>query len=255
MRNLFFVLFTISVFIYNNSIAQINTERYRLDSDSIGITGIVDVEVTAITGNTDFQFIHLGGRLNYNWGESYTFLVADGGFGWDEGESIFDQALLHFRHVHSLNDFIQAEGFIQTDFNKKRLLTERELIGGGFRFKIFNSGEFKIRLGTTYFFEHESYDVPLNSMHGSSLYANRLSTYLTFEYEIKEDVKLVVVNYYQPQIGNWEDYRIISDNSLIVSISSYVDLKVGFNLRYDSRPAETIKNTDTFTRFGFSFKL
>jgi putative salt-induced outer membrane protein YdiY len=118
-----------------------------------------------------------------------------------------------------------------------------------------SSDEFKIRLGTTYFYEHESYNVPVNSMHGSSLYANRLSTYLTFEYVIKEEVKLVVINYYQPQIGNWQDYRIISDNSLIVSLSSDVDLKVGFNLRYDSRPAETIKNTDTITRFGFSFKF
>jgi len=84
------VLFLLSLNIY----AQINTERYRLDSDSIGFTGIADIEITAITGNTDFQFINLGGRLNYNWGTRYTFLVADGGFGWDDGERIFDQAVV-----------------------------------------------------------------------------------------------------------------------------------------------------------------
>ena len=255
MKYLVSVLFVVQVFISNRSIAQINTERYREDSDSLGISAIADLEITAITGNTDFQFIHLGGRLNYNWGESYTFLVGNGGFGWDEGESIFDQALLHLRNVQFINDVIQAEGFIQTDFNKKRLLTERELIGAGFRFRIFKTDGFKIRLGTTFFYEHENYDVPANSVHGSNLYANRFSTYLTFEYEIKESIKLFLVNYFQPQIGKWEDYRIISDNSLIVGLSSFVDLQVSFNLRFDSRPPESIKNTDTYTKFGFSFKF
>lgn len=60
-------------FLSLNNFPQINTERYRLDSDSIGFSGIADIEITAITGNTDFQIIHLGGRLNYNWGNSYTF--------------------------------------------------------------------------------------------------------------------------------------------------------------------------------------
>jgi hypothetical protein len=245
------VLFLISL----NINAQINTERYRLDSDSIGFTGIADIEITAITGNTDFQFINLGGRLNYNWGTSYTFLVANGGLGWDDGERIFDQALLHIRHVHSITELIQVEIFTQTDFNKKRLLTERILAGGGLRFRILKLDNFKFRLGTLYFYEHEKYDLPAKSIHGNNLFANRLSTYITFEFEIKDDVKLVLINYIQPQIGKWDDYRIISDNSLIVELSSFVFLNVGFNLRYDSRPPETIKATDTFTKFGFGFKF
>ncbi len=245
------VLFLLSLKIY----AQINTERYRLDSDSIGFTGIADIEITAITGNTDFQFINLGGRLNYNWGTSYTFLVTDGGFGWDDGKRIFNQALLHLRHVQDINDLIQAEAFAQTDFNKKRLLTERELIGGGLRFRILKLDNFKFRLGTSYFYEHEKYDVPAKSIHGNNLFANRLSAYLTFELKIKDDVKLVMINYFQPRVGKWNDYRIISDNSLVVELSSFVDLNVGFNLRYDSRPPETIKDTDTFTKFGFGFKF
>ena len=248
---LLYILFVLSLDIYS----QINTERFRLDSDSIGFTGVADVEITAITGNTDFQFINLGGRLNYNWGESYTFLVADGGFGWDKGDRIFNQALLHLRHVQDVNDLIQAEAFVQTDFNKKRLLTERELIGGGLRFKLLKSDNFKFRLGTSYYFEHERYKVPANSIHGNNLFANRLSAYLTFEFKIKDDVKLVMINYFQPQVGKWNDYRIISDNSLVVELSSFVDLNVGFNLRYDSRPPETIKDTDTFTKFGLGFKF
>ena len=71
------------------------------------------------------------------------------------------------------------------------MLTERELIGGGLRFRILKYNNLKFRLGTSYFFEHEDYDVSANSIHGSNLFANRFSTYLTLEYEIKDDIKPV----------------------------------------------------------------
>lgn len=237
------------------SFSQINTERYRLDADTIGFSGIVDIELTALTGNTDLQIIHLGGRLNYNWGKGYTFFVADGGFGWDEGERIFNQTLFHLRHVETISELIQLEAFTQFDFNKSRLLTERELIGGGLRFKILSYNDFKFRIGLSYFYEHESFDLPSISAHGNNLFANRFSTYFTFDYEIKDDIKLMSITYFQPQIGKWDDFRILSDNSIIVGLSTFVDLKTSFNLRYDAKPPETIKAIDTFTRFGFSFKF
>lgn len=251
----FLIILCITAAINNLSFSQINTEKFRMDSDSVGLTGIVDIDITAITGNTDLQFINLGGRLNYNWGESYTFFVADGGFGWDDGERIFDQALLHVRHVHSISELIQAEAFAQIDFNKSRLLTERELLGGGLRLRVMKSENIKLRVAASYFYEVERYDVPENCVHGKNLFANRISTYFTFEYEIKDDIKLISITYYQPQIGKLDDFRILSDNSLIIKLSSFVDLKTSFNLRYDAKPPETIKGTDTFTKFGFTFKF
>jgi hypothetical protein len=248
-------IFLIFVLFVYASYAQINIEKYRADYDSIGFSGIADIEITAMTGNTDFQFINLNSRLNQNWDKSYTFLVANGGFGWDKGERIFNQALVHLRHVQELNENVQIEAFIQSDFNKKRLLTGRELIGGGFRFKILKQNDIKLRLGISYFYEHENYDIPSNSLHGNNLFTNRLSTYLTYDLKIKNDVQLVLIDYIQPHIGKWEDYRIVSDNSLIISLSSLLDITISFSLRYDARPPETIKSTDTITKFGFGFKF
>lgn len=51
----------------------------------------------------------------------------------------------------TLTELIQAEVFTQIDFNKSRLLTERELIGGGLRFRILKYNNLKFRLGTSYF--------------------------------------------------------------------------------------------------------
>lgn len=52
---------------------QVNTERFREDEDTMGFLGYIDLEGVVATGNSDFQLISLGSRLNYNWGDDYTF--------------------------------------------------------------------------------------------------------------------------------------------------------------------------------------
>ncbi len=163
--------------------------------------------------------------------------------------------MAHLRHVQQVSDYVQIEIFTQTDFNKKRLLDDRKLIGGGLRFRILKQDNAKVRLGTSYFYEYEKFNSPFNSIDKHTIFANRFSTYLTFELALKEDVKLLIINYYQPKIGNWGDYRILSDNSLLVSLSSLLDIKLSFNLRYDTRPPETIKSIDTITKFGLGIKF
>ena len=145
--------------------AQVNTEKFRVDTDSIGFSGNVDISGTAITGNTDFQLLSVDTRLNYNFGKDYIFFVGDAGYGWQDKEAFSNQALAHLRYVLSTNDFLQIEFFTQLDYNKKRLLLSRELAGTGVRLKLLTSSNFKIRYGIAYMFEHEKYDLPrkLNS--------------------------------------------------------------------------------------------
>ena len=64
--------FLLLFILHSKSFSQVNTEKFRQNADSTGLTENFNVEGTAITGNTDFQFISLGGNLNYNWGNDYT---------------------------------------------------------------------------------------------------------------------------------------------------------------------------------------
>lgn len=235
--------------------AQINTERFRQDSDSAGVSGKVDIDALAQTGNTDFQFIGLGGRLNYNRVTGYSFFVFSGGYGWNNGKQFSNELVAHLRNVERLNDWIQFEVFLQFDYNKKRKLLSREIAGAGLRYKIFTSETFKFRLGSAYFYEIENYDLDENSLHDKNVNAHRLSTYSTFEYQIKDGVGFLSVTYFQPDIQNFSDYRLISENTLTFDISELISFNVKFNLRYDATPPDEIKDTDTATRLGISFKF
>lgn len=253
--NFWLIVSSFSLFIFSiNLFPQINTERYRQDADS-GFSGAVEIEGLAQTGNTDFQLLSLGGRLNYNRIGSYSFFVFSGGYGWKDGSQFSNELISHLRNVESLNDFLLIEAFMQFDYNKKRKLLSRELIGAGLRYKILTTDYFKFRLGTSYFFEIEEYDLPDGSIHGKNVKAHRFSSYSTFEIRVKEDMKFSSVTYFQPDIQNFGDYRLISENILSFLINRYFDFNVKFNVRYDTLPPDGIKELDTITKLGITYKF
>ncbi len=250
------LLISVIILSFNNlDYAQVNTERFREDADSVGFSGFVDLEGILATGNTDFQLISLGGRLNYNWGDDYTFLIADGGYGWEKGNSFVDQIFAHLRHVITTGDLLQIELFTQFDNNKKRLLLARELLGGGLRFRLLKTEHFKFRLGTAYMFETEKYDLPEIAFHPKTTSLHRFSSYITLSFELSKALSFISTTYYQPSIADINDYKLFSENALLVDAGKVFDFFIKFNLRYDSRPPDTIKNIDTFSRIGFSFKF
>lgn len=255
MKKKILFMFIIATVYYGNSIAQVNTEKFRGINNSTGFSGNVDISATVITGNTDFQIITGSTRLDYSWTGNYIFLVGNAGYGWENKEAFSNQALAHLRDVQSINDFLQIEFFLQFDYNKKRLLLARNLAGAGVRLKILTTTSIKIRYGLAYMFEHEEYDLPANSVHGRLTGVNRLSSYATFNFLIKNGFSFISVTYFQPKFRDWKDFKSISDNVFVSELSSLLDLTFGVSLRYDSRPPDTIKKLDTVTKFGLSFKF
>lgn len=248
------VLLLLILLFLSQTFAQINTERFRQDSDS-GFSGNIELEGLAQTGNTDFQLLNLGGRLNYNRIGSYTFFVFSGGYGWKDGKQFSNELIAHLRNVEGLNDFLQFEAFAQFDYNKKRKLLARELIGAGLRYKILTTDDFKIRAGTSYFFEIEEYDLPELSDHGKNVNAHRFSSYATFEFQITDNTSFSSVTYFQPDIEKTDDYKLISENAFAFMISRLFSFKVKFNVRYDTVPPDGIKDIDTITKVGITFKF
>ncbi len=247
-------LLILTLIISTQLFSQINTERFRQDSDS-GFSGSINIEGLVQTGNTDFQLLTLGGRLNYNRLSGYTFFVFSGGYGWNNGRQFSNELISHIRNVEGLNEFLQFETFAQFDYNKKRKLLSRELLGAGLRFKILSTDGFKLRAGTSYFFEIEEYDLPELSDHGRNVNAHRFSTYITSEIQITDNTNLSSVLYFQPDIQKTDDYKLISENTISFSVTKQIGFNVKFNVRYDTVPPDGIKDTDTVTKIGITFRF
>ncbi|HOY43111.1 MAG TPA: DUF481 domain-containing protein [bacterium] len=232
--------------------AQINTERFRRDARQKGLEGNADIDLSIMTGNTDFRLIGLNSRLNYSWSRAYTFLVLNGGIGWNAGQRFMDQNTAHLRHVLILSPRLQNEWFVQFDSNRKRNLKERELIGVGLRTKLLTTSAVKLRLGAAYMYERERYELAEGNSHPRSLATHRLSSYLTLETGKGGGVSLLNVTYFQPALTDWGDTRLLSENAAAVDLAANLALKVSITLRYDSRPPDGVKKLDTVSKSSLS---
>ncbi len=208
-----------------------------------------------MAGNTDYSFFGTDTRFNYNWGTDYTFLVVNGGFGFNNGESFFSQALFHLRNVNSASDFVCIEEFIQYDNNKQILLLHRTLVGAGLRFKLIENDEMTLRIGPSIFFEHETYDLNVAANHKNKINNTRLSLYLTSLFNLQKEISFLSLMYFQPKVDNFNDLKILFDSALNIKLGKTVDFVVKLQMRYDSLPADTIEKFDLITKLGVGINL
>jgi hypothetical protein len=57
----------------------------------------------------------------------------------------------------------------------------------------------------------------------------------------------------QPELGDFEDVRVLANLRIATSVTDDLDLTVSFDLRYDSRPPDDISALDTNLRTGLRY--
>ena len=251
MRRIFLLVFIITQILF----CQVNTEKYRNLKDSLGLSGVIKLDASIQTGNTDLQELGSEINLNYKKSPSTLLLILKGDYGWKNEEQFSNEALAHLRFVHEINPDLKFEAFTQINYDKSLLLLFRALGGAGLRFKLFESNNSILWLGTAYMLEYERYEKPREFIDKKNITANRWSNYLSYNLSIQKNVSLSSVIYYQPRFDLWKDERILIENSLIVNLSDSFSLSVEFDLRYDRYPAIGIKDTDTNSKIGFVFNF
>jgi len=235
--------------------AQVNIEKYNNIQNRFGYTGNISFYLSAKTGNTDIQQFGIDGRLNYSAKTFYTFVIAQGEYGWKKGEEFSNNALLHLRYIHNVSELINPEAFAQINYNKKRKLLFRSLFGGGIRVTLIKKSESNFVFGSSYMYEHENLDIPLSAAHPQNTNNHRWNNYLSYSNSFSKNARISIVIYAQPKFSDFNDTRILSENHLGVILTEKFSLSINFSLRYDSKPPDNIKNLDTNTKVGLTIKL
>jgi hypothetical protein len=83
----------------------------------------------------------------------------------------------------------------------------------------------------------------------------RNSSYLSLSLHPNDQVTFVSTTYYQPIFKKFNDYRISSQSSLVVSVFTNLALKTSYTFTYDASPALGIPNSqyDLSTGITYSF--
>ncbi|MFC1528552.1 DUF481 domain-containing protein [Candidatus Latescibacterota bacterium] len=230
--------------------AQVNIEKFRKAGDDERYSGYVELDFSSRTGNVDIKSIAIECRSNYRWRAMDTFMIVTGNYGWQGGKRYSNEALAHLRHVFRSGMLWQPEVFIQVDYNKKRLLSSRELFGGGFRCAVYKSTKNNLWYGTSIMLEHERYDLEENNSHDDIVAVARWSNYVTTTVNVNERTEFISTVYVQPCLRTFEDIRILGETDLKIELGEQLSFVMTFNLRYDSKPPDNIKVLDTEIKPG-----
>jgi putative salt-induced outer membrane protein YdiY len=172
------------------------------------------------------------------------------------GKGILNSGFVHFRHNYKISGRIKTFEFYQLQFNDVLLLNKREIFGAGLRFSMIHKDSLDLDFELGLMKENEVLNKTKLLPDEDYLVKNYRITFVnSFKWIINKYVKLNNVIYYQPNVSNFRDYRILNDISLTTSLTGRIQLLTALTLRYDNKPPGTLQNLDSALSVGLNIKF
>jgi len=242
----FLLLLTSSI-----SLAQVvNIESRRMRSDTTGWIG---------TAEASFQFsksvdeiFDLGALIHLQFkgkNDLWLFLnemrIIKGA-----GTQFVNSGFAHVRYNRKVTkELLRWEFFAQYQYNKALEVGQRVLAGTGPRLKLYDSDKFRAYIASLYMYEYqESVDKLIIERN------HRTSSYLSFTFDF-DRVEFSNTIYFQPNMRDFKDYRVLSQSDLMFKIFENLKFKTGFNYRFDTRPFPGVPKTTYYLSNGLRFEF
>ncbi|MBF90498.1 MAG: hypothetical protein CMP75_01885 [Flavobacteriales bacterium] len=212
----------------------INVENKRLSDDKDGFVGTFDLGLNLIKNTAQILQFNNNVHLQYSK-ENHTYLLLnDISFVQKEGEEDWlNKGYQHVRYIYQ-HKKLGFEGFIQHQYDKAQKIQYRVLSGVGARWQLVKNDSLQFAMGFSTMNEYE------NPVDADSFVQIRLNHYLSFAFQVNENISLSTTNYYQPLLTTWSDYRMSSQTALKLVLNKQFEFKIAGNVTYDSKPAESV---------------
>jgi len=233
MKKIFFL--AVFCFTMGTNAQILNAESLRKVTDTSGWSGSVSADFSLRRNVNDFFTVSTDLHLQYKMNRSLVLFKNHIHFEKIEGDNFTNNGISHVRYNYKISPVVAWEAFAQGQYNKVSKIDFRGLLGTGPRFKLSTSEKYKFYLGALIMYEYEELIDPImieRNLRGSS--------YFSFSLYPTERISLVSTTYYQPKLGDLDDYRVSSQSSLIVDLVTNLALKTSYTLTYDATPANDV---------------
>ena len=221
------------------AISNIESERPGMPDE--GWSGHVEFGLDGKTGNSREQTYSGAAKITNRQDKNIYLGILERAYGTTRNIKNTDETFVHTRWTHMLTTRWAAEGFVQWEKNEFDNLVSRSLVGGGGRYVIAqNDNIFSLSAGLGAFREREVQDL---GTYEETNWAWRLNTYTVYKHRLNNQVAIVAIAYYQPNTRDFGDYRALLDAALSVKLTDRLDLKIHYNVKYDSQPVRNLDAT------------
>ncbi len=247
MRQLIFCFYFLCIHKVFSQVINIESKRFHKDTN--GLVGRVDLNFNVNQNIQQVIFLGSNLHLQYKINKSRFLAITDFSFVKAGKLDFVNTGYQHLRYNYRFNNFITLEAFTQVQYNRVLLLDNRYLAGAGPRLRLIKRKHIKMYLAGLYMYENQK-------RHNESIIQNnhRLSAYISFNLDF-DRVDFASTTFFQPNLGNFSDYRIANDSSFELEITRHFNFKTGLNLLYDTRQPLNIPDLTYSIKNGITYKF
>jgi Protein of unknown function, DUF481 len=214
-------------FFLQSQIINIEDKRVKI-GDSIATKGYIDVGFNVVQNDKQLTTAAGSGLLEHVHFK-HLFLVLSGyNFVKTGDNKLLNDGFGHFRYNYLLGKNTTWEGYTQIQYNERTRSRFRGLVGSGIRYMINLTEKHRFYVGLSYMFEHNQFsDITVRQ------YDHRVSSYVSFNINLNERIRLANTTYFQPLL-NSSNGRISSQGAFICQITKRFVYRSTLSLTYDN---------------------
>ena len=217
----------------------VNIEKKRISEDNNGFSGQIDLSVGFTKTESELLQGKNNIRLQYKHNKHKILLFNYISLIKVDDKKLINDGFQHIRYNYKLEDQpLTLEVFTQHQYNTVKALKRRFLAGAGPRIHVVDNDTVSFHFAPLVMYENETL-----TDDSTFTEAIRLSLYLAFNWHVTSTLSFNHITYYQPQINDFDDYRISSESNFKFLITEKLAFKLAFNYTFDSRPPVGIKQT------------
>jgi hypothetical protein len=243
------ILFLISFSFLFTAKSQTIVNTYDLVTPIDSIWSVTsELQGTFAAGNGVFTALNSGLGLGRKLNDKTEVWFLGGYNSASESQNrIYSTGFTNFRTHYFLTKKIQVQAFYQNQFNSALKINNRSLVGlnATRRFKT-NQAIYNLTAGA--FYEDEFY----SDQTEQTLFRGNLTTSISTELS-NLDIHLTL--YFQPDLLNLQDYRMLQELSLQFPVSDQLKFEIESALRYDSEPHLNLLALDFSTVMGIVYSI
>lgn len=227
----------------------INIESKRFLNDTNGLVGNIGANFNINQNTRQVMTLGFNMHMQYQKNRYRILAISDLSFIKADGQDFVNAGYQHIRYNYKLVNRLTWEAFVQAQYNKVLLLDRRYLAGTGPRFKVVKTKNFRMYTACLYMYEYQA-----QNSDSIIQYNNRISAYITISVNLGK-AELTSTTFYQPNLADFQNYRIANDSAFELGINHHLNFRVGFNLLYDTRQPPGIPALTYILKNGLNYKF
>jgi hypothetical protein len=224
-----------------------NVEQQRIRTDTTGWSGNARMGFDLVESESKVFQANAKLHVQRKWKKDLVLLLGEYGMMRASGSDYLNNGFGHLRYNRKLARFT-IEAFVQGQYNKVLRLRFRGLAGAGPRFKLLQTGRFRLYAALLGMFEREIEDED-----GWTHNDWRMSDYVSWTWNPNGTASVTHTTYLQPAAWNVGDCRVASQTDASFQIISGLSAGLSLQYAFDSRPPRGAVKTSYAVRQVLSY--